>query len=113
MLESLLSAIAGLSREMSRSPEAHANVSPAFILLTEALVESLKDHPAPPMPPIRQRRMERLVELEQQMKDVDPGARVSAITERMGIGPTYFYRLRTFAVERGLLPPTGCTTTPQ
>lgn len=96
----LATAIAGVARVMAADHKAHAELTPAFLLLTESLVEVVS-----PARPRKENRLRRLVELESALDGVQPKERAERVRHAMGIKLSYYYQLRAAAVEQGLLIP--------
>ena len=85
-------AIAGLVRALAHGADAD-DIEPALSILSASLnVETLIDS-----------RIERLIELEQQLSNYPAGARAQAIQKRLGLSKSAYYRLRADVLEAGLL----------
>lgn len=91
-------AVAGMAQVMAVDPTSHRHLTPAFLILTESLVEL---HAQPRTR--KQEMVECLAEIELAMPDCKAADRRRAVMADLNIARSYYFELRTAAVEQGLL----------
>ena len=94
----LASAVAGIARVMAADHKVHAELAPAFLLLTESLAEIVHEPESK-----KEARIRRLVEIEHTLPRMPAKRRAGIVADAMGIHRSSYYDARATAIERGLL----------